>query len=84
MSGFLLVIWTVVEVFGPEDEDDDEEEESQTKNGSTKAVVDAHHHEHQEKLHEFYAFRRRYFLVYCVIMLADWMQGTHVSSDKPT
>jgi type II secretory pathway component PulK len=28
------------------------------------------------KLKDFYEFRRRYIVVYLVIMLADWMQGT--------
>jgi Sugar-tranasporters, 12 TM len=28
------------------------------------------------KLKDFYEFRRRYIIVYLVIMLADWMQGT--------
>ena len=27
---------------------------------------------------EFDGFRRKYILVYLVIMLADWMQGTHM------
>ncbi|GKY98487.1 hypothetical protein MPSEU_000806000 [Mayamaea pseudoterrestris] len=27
---------------------------------------------------EFYKFRRQYMIVYWVIMLADWMQGTHM------
>jgi len=30
------------------------------------------------KKKEFDAFRRKYIIVYLVIMLADWMQGTHM------
>jgi MFS family permease len=32
----------------------------------------------QDKRATFYAFRRKYLAVYVVIMLADWMQGTHM------
>jgi MFS family permease len=32
----------------------------------------------QEDKATFYAFRRKYLAVYVVIMLADWMQGTHM------
>ena len=28
---------------------------------------------------EFRAFRNKYLLVYCVVMLADWLQGTNMS-----
>lgn len=31
-----------------------------------------------QKLSEFYKFRQKYISVYLVIMLADWMQGTHM------
>lgn len=41
------------------------------ENGESSATCDA-------KLGEYYAFRRRYIIVYLVIMLADWMQGTHM------
>jgi MFS family permease len=33
---------------------------------------------HQELLAKFYVFRQSYTTVYFVIMLADWMQGTHM------
>jgi MFS family permease len=32
----------------------------------------------KEQLEKFHAFRRQYMGVYLVIMLADWMQGTHM------
>jgi MFS family permease len=41
-----------------------------TTNGKTKT--------HHELLTEFHLFRREYITVYLVIMLADWMQGTHM------
>mmetsp|Transcript_65469 Transcript_65469/g.76923 ORF Transcript_65469/g.76923 Transcript_65469/m.76923 type:complete len:476 (-) Transcript_65469:77-1504(-) len=34
--------------------------------------------ENQKKVREFKAFRNNYIMVYLVIMLADWMQGTHM------
>jgi MFS family permease len=33
---------------------------------------------HHELLAEFHVFRQEYIVVYLVIMLADWMQGTHM------
>jgi len=35
-------------------------------------------HANKEKVKEFNKFRRQYMAVYLVIMLADWMQGTHM------
>ena len=32
----------------------------------------------QQKRAEFYQFRKKYISVYLVVMLADWMQGTHM------
>ena len=64
------MIWGVVQLaFAPEDDEDEKEGKS---NGKTTD----HHHHHM--LDDFYAFRRTYFVVYLVIMLADWMQGTHM------
>lgn len=40
------------------------------KNSSTKSM--------QQLNKEFYSFRNKYVLVYLIIMLADWMQGTHM------
>jgi len=33
---------------------------------------------YHQQLMEFHAFRRQYLFVYAIIMLADWMQGTHM------
>jgi len=51
---------------------DDEKESSDT----TK--LDDNNKTHKELHKEFNVFRRKYILVYLVIMLADWMQGTHM------
>ena len=42
-----------------------------------KGEAQKHHHSH-ELLNKFYSFRQKYTTVYLVIMLADWMQGTHM------
>jgi len=50
---------------------DDEKDSTQT---TDKVALKAH-----KKLHkEFDAFRHKYIVVYLIIMLADWMQGTHM------
>ena len=46
------------------------EMKKEDKNGNEKTT------EELEK--EFYKFRKQYLVVYMVIMLADWMQGTHM------
>lgn len=47
-------------------------------NESSKHGSKAHNKEHHEKVGEFHAFRRQYLVVFAIIMLADWMQGTHM------
>ena len=72
MSGLLAFIAAAVHLLGATDEDEDEKEEPRKTN--QKQTAEEHHH----KLADFYAFRRKYIVVYLVIMLADWMQGTHM------
>ena len=44
-----------------------------------KSVHGDKEHISKHQLHlDFYKFRRQYMIVYWVIMLADWMQGTHM------
>jgi len=72
MSGILVVTYCLSLFFTPQDEKEEKEEKS-TANGSKSASVNIH------KLHsEFNKFRHRYIAVYLIIMLADWMQGTHM------
>jgi predicted MFS family arabinose efflux permease len=62
MTGLLLVALVFSTLYTPEDE-------KSPKNTASKDVA----------LHkEFDIFRRKYITVYLVIMLADWMQGTHM------
>jgi MFS family permease len=73
MTGLLVMIGTCTYVLSPGDDDDEpkDKKNGQTSTGTAK-------NDHHEKLDDFYAFRRRYILVYLIIMLADWMQGTHM------
>lgn len=43
-----------------------------------KKLLNTAHKSHQTLHAEFNTFRRSYLSVYLVIMLADWMQGTHM------
>lgn len=65
MTVLLIATGCVTLFYNPEGDSDTE------KNGKTATS-------NSEKLPEYYAFRRRYIIVYLVIMLADWMQGTHM------
>lgn len=70
MSGMLVVTYLISNRFTP---DDDALLSSTTDGVKSKSVKD------QEKIHkEFDTFRRKYIIVYLIIMLADWMQGTHM------
>ena len=79
----LLVLTLALTSLYSEDEDDEEEEKGKENGasiGATKENGNAQHHhsQHQELLKKFYSFRQKYTTVYLVIMLADWMQGTHM------
>jgi len=64
MTGLLLFTSASSLLF---DKEEAENEKGKASNGESQA-----------KLAKFFAFRRKYFVVYLVIMLADWMQGTHM------
>jgi len=94
MTGLLITTAGLVSLFSPSEEDAEEEKKAVTSNGkangaakngtatangaSTSGSHSRHHHHRHEKLGDFHAFRRQYITVYLVIMLADWMQGTHM------
>ena len=80
MTGMLAVTYAVTSLFTVDDEAEvtltteakDSSSNNKNKNGHP-GKKDIH------ELHkEFDAFRHQYMLVYLVIMLADWMQGTHM------
>ncbi|KAL3925253.1 MAG: hypothetical protein SGILL_000531 [Bacillariaceae sp.] len=55
------------------------EDEKATEPGSSSTNAQADDKRARAKLHkEFDSFRHKYIAVYLVIMLADWMQGTHM------
>ncbi len=68
MTGMLLVTYFISSLVTPADEADDE------KDTKDKDTINANAQLHKE----FNAFRRKYLVVYLIIMLADWMQGTHM------
>ena len=73
MTGLLAVTYGVSSLFPEQEDEDDKEEKNATTNG-TGANTKTRHELHKE----FDAFRGQYMMVYYVIMLADWMQGTHM------
>jgi MFS transporter, MFS domain-containing protein family, molybdate-anion transporter len=70
MTGFLVVTFAITSFYTPEDE----KQEDSKKTTSTTAATSTRNNLHKE----FDAFRHKYIMVYLVIMLADWMQGTHM------
>jgi len=88
MTGLLIVTAGLSFIYATEDDDEEDASETSSKqsttNGKNKKQTngngsDADSHHHMSKKHkEFNAFRRQYMIVYLVIMLADWMQGTHM------
>ena len=70
MTGLLMVTYFISSLVTPADE---AEEQKDNKDKDAAAIIA------NAKLHkEFNAFRRKYLVVYLIIMLADWMQGTHM------
>jgi len=68
MGGFLLLTIISTTAFGKGDNDKSEMNEN---NKSQEKSADT-------KYSQFLSFRRQYLSVYLIIMLADWMQGTHM------
>lgn len=67
MAGCLIATYTLSIFFTPEDE-----AVSGTTSGKKEINADKELHK------KFHVFRRKYLIVYLIIMLADWMQGTHM------
>ncbi|KAG7346078.1 sugar transporter [Nitzschia inconspicua] len=70
MTACLLVTMVLTHFYTP----DDEKTEDAMNSSSTAKAASARATLHKE----FDSFRRKYIAVYLVIMLADWMQGTHM------
>ena len=71
MSILLTLSWGLSLLYNPEDDDTSSSIET-----ATKSIADQK--QDKKQLNDFYAFRRQYMMVYVIIMLADWMQGTHM------
>jgi hypothetical protein len=69
MSAALAVTLAVNHFYTPADENDTPEEQK---------LLNKSHKTHESLHAEFNTFRWSYLSVYLVIMLADWMQGTHM------
>jgi len=69
MTAALAVTLVVNHFYTPDDEKESAEE---------KKLLESAHKTHEALHEEFNKFRWSYLSVYLVIMLADWMQGTHM------
>lgn len=79
MAGLLIATYFVSTFVTPADEEEEEEENPNTLHGATgKEHKHLHSEKYQHQHKEFHRFRRKYLTVYLIIMLADWMQGTHM------
>jgi MFS family permease len=75
MTGLLIATYFVSTFVTPADEEqeiDNKASETHKENGQI------HSENYQRQHNEFHRFRRQYLTVYLIIMLADWMQGTHM------
>jgi len=67
MTGLLIVTYVLANACSPGDD------------GGTGNLQKVREKNHNQKLQsKFNKFRRKYLIVYLIIMLADWMQGTHM------
>jgi Sugar-tranasporters, 12 TM len=73
MTAFLLLTTVLTYFYTP---DDEKAEATNTTNANSngKAAITSRANLHKE----FDSFRHKYIVVYLIIMLADWMQGTHM------
>ena len=72
MTGLLVLTYIFTSFFHIDEDEEDNKEAKKDSNGTESRS-------HREELHsQFNAFRGKYIVVYNVIMLADWMQGTHM------
>ena len=67
MSALLVVTFVLTSFYTPEDE---KENKTNSSSPNAESSIDLHK--------KFDRFRHKYIAVYLVIMLADWMQGTHM------
>ena len=68
MTALLAIASVITQYLFPSDGETTEKSENDTIDEKTRVDLKK----------QFDGFRRKYILVYLVIMLADWMQGTHM------
>ena len=79
MTALLIVTGGLVMMYSSDSNDDVKESgKKESKNGAANGSANGSSASSSKNLEKFYAFRRQYMTVYLVIMLADWMQGTHM------
>lgn len=71
MTALLIATIVIFNIFGPGDEEIEDSTENKKDKDASKGKEDLLHD-------RFLTFRNKYIAVYLVIMLADWMQGTHM------
>jgi MFS family permease len=72
MTGALIITY-VFSLFFTQPDEEEPTKSSSTTNGKHPTAAET------KELHKkFDVFRRKYIIVYLIIMLADWMQGTHM------
>jgi MFS family permease len=77
MTGLLIVTYFVSSLLTPADDDDsDDDKDDKDKDNKTITITTTTTTKQQHK--DFNIFRRKYLTVYLIVMLADWMQGTHM------
>ena len=82
MTCLLALTYFISTLFSSKDDDDDNNtiqhlEEKELKNNNSNNNSNKSKTQEQLK-QEFNSFRTKYLIVYLIIMLADWMQGTHM------
>jgi len=74
MTGLLILTYFISTLVTPADNDEQQNNNNNNNKSKEPTAVATN-----EKLHkDFNIFRRKYLIVYLIIMLADWMQGTHM------
>jgi hypothetical protein len=73
MTVLLIFTLVITNLFTDDDDVDMEIEKAKPGAKGGKSAQDM-----KELHHEFNSFRHKYIAVYLIIMLADWMQGTHM------
>eukprot|EP00594_Rhizosolenia_setigera_P009984 CAMPEP_0178958752 /NCGR_PEP_ID=MMETSP0789-20121207/11835_1 /TAXON_ID=3005 /ORGANISM="Rhizosolenia setigera, Strain CCMP 1694" /LENGTH=446 /DNA_ID=CAMNT_0020641529 /DNA_START=98 /DNA_END=1438 /DNA_ORIENTATION=- len=71
MSGLLIAVMILTKLFSSSDDTSTSTEKKDSGEDKTTTVT-------PQMKKDFASFQRQYLLVYMIIMLADWMQGTHM------